>query len=286
MGYPSILIFNDLARKNQPLLYWDLMKKPSLYRITVAKADPIDPVCQLLESAGFTLLWTEEGTEIDLIVEGPSRVPSHPNILRVSSYQMPEIDWEDQWRTHAPGYQDGRVEIPLENAPSLWLRPGAGFGDCSHPTTRLMLTLLKAYVRDQTVLDIGCGSGILSLAAVAYGAQEVWGIDIDPDALTHARQNLEENPCSTNVHFLLPSEPCPANFAVALMNMIASEQEQALRSLGTPVDIAPQWICSGILKAEYDDYIALWQTRGFTEETCVEEEGWVAVVLKKKECPE
>ncbi|MCB1149846.1 MAG: 50S ribosomal protein L11 methyltransferase, partial [Chlamydiia bacterium] len=101
-----------------------------------------------------------------------------------------EIDWTAQWTDHSPGYHDGVSSVTLPTGKTISLKPGGGFGDFSHPTTKLMLELMAPYVSGKTCVDVGCGSGILTVAALAMGAKEVWAIDIDPLALAHTRENL------------------------------------------------------------------------------------------------
>ena len=79
------------------------------------------------------------------------------------------------------------------------LKPGGGFGDLSHPTTRLMLRMLAQIVAKQDVIDIGCGSGILSLAAAALGSPKVYGIDIEQEAVEHSRNNAIFNNLSEKI---------------------------------------------------------------------------------------
>ena len=100
--------------------------------------------------------------------------------------------WEKQWELFAPNFKNGKAHIDLTpyGCPEiLQLYPGPGFGDLSHPTTRIVLELMQPYIQNHAVLDIGCGSGILSLAAAAMGASEVYGYDIDPEAVEHAKKN-------------------------------------------------------------------------------------------------
>jgi len=106
------------------------------------------------------------------------------------------VIWDKQWELFSPNFKDGKAHIDLTpyGCPQiLQLYPGPGFGDLSHPTTRIVLRLMQPYIKDQAVLDIGCGSGILSLAAAAMGASQVDGYDIDPEAVEHAKKNATLN---------------------------------------------------------------------------------------------
>lgn len=132
------------------------------------------------------------------------------------------IDWEAQWARHAPNFQDGFVSVSVHGK-TFRLKPGPGFGDLSHPTTRLMLELLPQEI-SLPVIDIGCGSGVLSLAACALGAPEVYGIDIEEEALAHARINAALNHLPVTFGDVLPKIPSPC---MVLMNMISSEQRVA-----------------------------------------------------------
>ena len=119
------------------------------------------------------------------------------------------IDWEAQWAAHAQNFYDGCVHIDFKSygrsAPPLRLKPGGGFGDLSHPTTRLMLRMLAQIVAKQDVIDIGCGSGILSLAAAALGSPKVYGIDIEQEAVEHSRNNAIFNNLSEKSFFFEPA---------------------------------------------------------------------------------
>ncbi len=169
------------------------------------------------------------------------------------------IDWEAQWALHSPGYQDGYLPLKLPSAKqTLRLKAGPGFGDLSHPTTNLVIQLMPPFIKGADVLDIGCGSGILSLAAAALGAASVYGVDIEIDAIVHSQRNAELN--NLQVHFALPADylkekkPSPT---VVLMNMIESEQIIAWNSLKPIHSAVKTAIISGILAKDKEKYLTL-----------------------------
>ena len=153
------------------------------------------------------------------------------------------IDWQDQWATHAPGFKDGHLHVTLPHK-TFTLLPGPGFGDLSHPTTNLVLRLMTPLAKNRHVIDIGSGSGILSVAAHHLGAASVTSLDIDPPSppptpSKNARHN-NFRPQTTLTTY--PPNP------LILLNMITSEQDTALAAL--PPLPPCTLITSGILLAE------------------------------------
>jgi len=109
----------------------------------------------------------------------------------------------------------------------ILIQPSMGFGTGHHATTRLMLAALQRLdVRDKTVLDVGCGSGVLGIAAVLLGARSAVGVDNDPDALTSAAENVELNAVGDKVRLL----------------------NEDLRDLGSPGDIVLANLTGGMLE--------------------------------------
>lgn len=145
---------------------------------------------------------------------------------------LPDTDWAFAWMAH---YR------PFEVTPGLWicptwmtpphpealtilLDPGLAFGTGEHPTTALCLEwLLGQDLVGKTVLDYGCGSGILAIAALKRGAAEAIGVDIDPQALAVARENAARNDVSDRFRTLLPEE-LPAGYQadVVIANILAN----------------------------------------------------------------
>lgn len=212
---------------------------------------------------------------------------AHPELLHStleSSAPVDEIDWEKQWADFAPHFKDGLAHIDLEGK-VLLLKPGAGFGDLSHPTTRLTLTLMAPLVKGKAVFDVGCGSGILSIAAALLGAKQVHGIDIDENAIKHSQENAKINPTEAKPHFSKEIEPAhiPNEPIVILMNMIESEQTQAWESLTLFHNIQATMILSGILSTQIAPYLQLAKTRKWSLVEQREEAGWVGFVFSTQE---
>ncbi len=167
-----------------------------------------------------------------------------------------KIDWTEQWQCYAPEYSEGIAKISLEqygvNSAFVELTPGPGFGDLSHSTTHLMLQLMASEVAGKKVIDLGCGSGILSIAAMKMGAKEVRAIDICEQALRHASENIALNGFEKEIHTLnyLPD----LSGSIVLMNMTLWEQKFALQTYPEMLKNYPLIIVSGILDHQKEYY--------------------------------
>lgn len=159
-----------------------------------------------------------------LWIAGASGVQELPNALlawfdtRVADVppggswaQEPDQDWLASWRDSIRPVRIGRIEVvpswlvdehrPAPDAVVLELDPGVAFGSGHHVTTRLCLQVLQEELAaGQRVLDVGCGTGILAIAAALLGAGTVEAVDVDPDAVTTARRNAATNGVELAVH--------------------------------------------------------------------------------------
>lgn len=188
---------------------------------------------------------------------------------------MKGVDWEEQWKLFAKNFKDGLVQFPLPNGKTLLMKPGPGFGDLSHPTTNLVLTLMEQYIKGKSILDIGSGSGVLSIAAALFSAKDVTGIEIDPEAILHAKENATLN--HVKITFSLPNDfsKRPSFEGVILMNMIMSEQKQAIKVL-LKTNIKGYFITSGVLKEQKQEYLDfIKQEFGFHLLKVKEKDGWL-----------
>ena len=127
-----------------------------------------------------------------------------------------------------------------------------GFGTGHHATTRLMLAALQRLdVRDKTVLDVGCGSGVLGIAAVLLGARSAVGVDNDPDALTSAAENVELNAVGDKVRLMnedLRDLKSPAD--VVLANLTGGMLERYAATLAALTAPSGGLIVSGVMESE------------------------------------
>lgn len=235
-----------------------------------------DALLDALEAAGCeNLMLIEESDGRKIICSHPSGQPPQFTTLSVwTRYATDEVDWTQQWSDHVPGFDGEHLKISC-NGREITLKAGAGFGDTTHPTTQLMLEMLPEVATGLKVLDLGCGSGILSFAAAACGAVSVMGMDIDPAAIAHATENLQLNPWANNVGFTTTEDLHFEQPFLLLLNMIPSEQALALASHPRlePTEI----LVSGVLAEQCDEYLegSLWE---LVEER--ERDGWLALRMR------
>ena len=156
----------------------------------------------------------------------------------------------------------------IVDAVVIELDPGLAFGSGSHPTTQLCIAWLEQNISaEQTVLDYGCGSGILAILAAKYGATQVHGVDIDPQALEAARYNSQRNHVS--VHYALPdsldqniaegSSRPSAFFDVVVANILANPLKELAPVLLTYLKKGGQLVLSGILQEQAEAVISAYQ---------------------------
>jgi ribosomal protein L11 methyltransferase len=238
----------------------------------------VEEAWEILEASGLLLLYSSEDLqgekEIYAQVEEINDLPCFSFISKIVPTELGSIDWQSQWEIHGQDFHDGYVHVEI-NESKLKLRPGPGFGNLSHPTTKLVLELMKDHVKNQDVLDIGTGSGILALAAVALGAKKVYALDIDPEAIKHAKENASINQMNDKILFDTKLKSFKSLSCVVLMNMIWSEQIEAWKSVSSLHQIPGQTLVSGILKEERDLYLQLTKSWGWQLVDEVELEGWL-----------
>lgn len=208
--------------------------------------------------------------------------------------EVPDQDW-----VRATQSQFGPIRIadrlwivpswctpPDPAAENLVLDPGLAFGTGSHPTTRLCLRwLVEALRRGESVLDYGCGSGILAIAAARLGAGAVVGTDIDPQAMVAASANAAAN--AVDVRFLLPDALAAAGlppFDVVVANILANPLRLLAPALARRTAPGGRIVLSGVLDAQADEVAATYAD-WFNIGTWAADEGWVALAGTRRPGP-
>ncbi len=171
-------------------------------------------------------------------------------------------------------------ESPDPSAINIALDPGLAFGTGSHPTTRLCLQWLDANLKGgETVLDYGCGSGILAIAALKLGAGRTVGVDIDPQAVLSAKQNAELN--RVGGEFYLPNEAPSFQADVVVANILTNPLKVLAPMLAGSARAGGRIVLSGILSTQADEVAAVYG-QWFDIDTRREDEGWVCLSGVKK----
>ena len=170
-------------------------------------------------------------------------------------------------------------EAPDPQALILELDPGLAFGTGSHPTTRLCMEWLEAHAPSGlSVLDYGCGSGILAMVAKKLGAAPVLGVDIDPQAITSARDNSLRNQCE--IDYDLPetfeAEQQGAQFDIVVANILSGPLKLMASMLASRVASGGRLVLSGVLERQADEVAAAYAP--FIKlSVWAERDGWVAL---------
>ena len=178
-------------------------------------------------------------------------------------------DWERAWMDQYVPLSFGAKtwivpwnrELPeaaqAHGAAVVRLDPGLAFGSGTHPTTSLCLQWLDALAEagaldGRTVLDFGCGSGILALAALKLGAARAVGVDNDPQALIATHDNAERNGVDDRINVFLPADEPPAQYPIVVANILASALDTLADTLAARVAPGGRIALSGILAGQED----------------------------------
>ncbi len=174
--------------------------------------------------------------------------------------QVEDKDWEREWRDNFHPMQFGRRlwncpswrEVPDPQAVNVMLDPGLAFGTGTHPTTALCLEWLDNLdLSGKTVIDFGCGSGILAIAAIKLGAAKVIGIDIDPQALLASKDNAARNGVEDQIEVYLPKDQPEGLVAdVVVANILAGPLRELSPIIKGLLKPGGQLAMSGILDTQ------------------------------------
>lgn len=196
-------------------------------------------------------------------------------------------DWERAWLVdfHARRYGQhlwvcpSTEEPPDTKAINIILDPGLAFGTGTHPTTALCLEWLDAHPpHDQLVIDYGCGSGILAIAALKLGAHKVWAVDHDPQALEATQMNAERNKINNSaLHTVLPADLPPLQADTIVANILANPLIELAPRFASLLKAGGTLVLTGILNHQADSVSAAYMTHFKIAETVIRED-WVQLI--------
>lgn len=194
---------------------------------------------------------------------------------------LEDQDWERAWMEDFKPMRFGERlwivpswhEAPERDAVNILLDPGLAFGTGTHPTTRLCLEWLDANeLAEKTVIDYGCGSGILAIAAALLGAKSVIGVDNDPQALVATLDNAQRN--EVNIQAYLPKEAPQGTVDILVANILAGPLIELAPKLSALVKEGGAIALSGIL-SEQAEAVSNAYRPWFAMRQPVEYDGWV-----------
>lgn len=206
--------------------------------------------------------------------------------------QLEDKDWEREWMDNFHPMKFGQKlwicpswrEVPDPNAVNVMLDPGLAFGTGTHPTTSLCLQWLDSLdLKDKTVIDYGCGSGILAIAALKLGAKSVIGVDIDPQALQASRDNAERNHVSEQLSLFLAKD-LPANLEadIVVANILAGPLKELEPNIEILVKHNGLVGLSGILATQADSVYQAYQA-DFQLDPIVTLDEWCRITGRKSQ---
>lgn len=199
---------------------------------------------------------------------------------------LEDKDWEREWMENFHPIQVGErlwicpswKEAPNPEATNLVLDPGLAFGTGTHPTTFMCLQWLDKHdVSGQTVVDYGCGSGILGVAALLLGAEKAYGIDNDPQALVATRDNTDRNGLpAESFDVFYPGKISDVKADLMLANILAGPLIDLAPTIAALVKDQGALVLSGILAHQANDVIAAY-TPWFNFEPIAQKDEWVCL---------
>jgi ribosomal protein L11 methyltransferase len=266
--------------------------------LRVRRADAEVVLAELLELAPNGVEETAEGEVVEYAVYGaPGELPALPDLHAAAGEALVEVrteeipdDWFDGWkRFHKPVEVGGRLRVrpPWDESPpaygvqDLVIDPGQAFGTGSHHTTRLCLELLLELDPGGAFADLGCGSGVLAIAAAKLGFAPVVAVDHELAAVAAAGENARVNGVEIEVarcdlrRDALPAAPTVmANLLRPLLLIVAERMPAGA--------VSQTLIASGLLREEADEVAAAFAARGLTERDRRESGEWAALLLRRE----
>jgi ribosomal protein L11 methyltransferase len=258
--------------------------------------EPGEPADKIWQNAEVAALF-EKDIDIAAVIQ---EVEHSARISVNSNYRLEAVEEQDWVRVTQSQFNPIQIssrlwivptwhQSPDPTAINLILDPGLAFGTGSHPTTQLCLAWLDQNLQQgETLLDYGCGSGILAIAALKLGASHVAGIDIDPNAVAASRMNAERNHCDqSNVVFATAYDGQDENSQadtqvnVVVANILANPLIILAPILMSACRSGGRIVLSGVLREQAEEVMMTYQ-QWFNMQISGEQDGWVLLTGGKK----
>ena len=285
-GFPELVIedqnqFEDFLEENRAC--WDYID---------------EELQEKLQGLSNIKLYLEE-TQAEELARLKTLAEAHNLSIQVDT--LPDTDWENSWQEHYPAVEVGEnlIVLPYWLADSdesgrlpIILDPGLTFGTGAHPSTQMVMEAMEARVKSGShCLDLGSGSGILSITALRLGAESATGVDIDPKAEDIARENAgyngfsspEFSACTGDVTAdkRLIARLKTQTYDMVLVNIVADVIIHLSPVLPEFLEEHSVLICSGILDSRLADVTAALEKAGLTIIETKSKEDWRCVIAKK-----
>ena len=284
-GFEELLLedqtqFEDFLEQNKA--YWDYID---------------EELQQQLQGLSRIKLYLEDTAEDEL---ARLKALAESRNLPMTVHALPETDWENSWQDNYPAVEVGQNLIVLP----YWLKdtdesgrlpiildPGLTFGTGAHPSTQMVMEAMEALVKPGFhCLDLGSGSGILSIAALRLGAADAIGVDIDPKAEDIARENAAHNEFSAPAFTActgdvtadqkLMTHLAAAEYDLVLVNIVADVIIHLAPVLPRFLTARSTLVCSGILDSRLEDVAAALKKAGLTITETKAKEDWRCIIAK------
>ncbi len=198
--------------------------------------------------------------------------------------------WERAWMEHFQPMQfAGKLwvcpsgqEVDEPGQVCMTLDPGLAFGTGTHPTTALCLEWLASHdLLGKVMIDYGCGSGILAVAALLLGAQQAHGVDIDPQALTATEYNAEKNRVQDRISYCLPEQFTVTAADVVVANILAKPLIELSATIAALVKPGGHLVLSGILNEQAESVAEAYRAQGLRVAKPVSQDDWCRLDAEK-----
>ena len=221
----------------------------------------------------------------------------------VTETQTEDKDWINNWKQYWHTFTIGNLYIKptweevteeMKGHPVLSIDPGTAFGTGSHETTRMVIKQLEKYVKDgDNVLDVGCGSGILSVVALKYGAAHAFGTDLDPNAIIASHENSEQNNITSEQFEVIEGniiddkkvqDACGYEcYDIVCANILADVLEPLSVNIHRHMKHGAYFITSGIINTKEEEVVEAFKKNPELEIVEINHDGeWVNVTARRR----